>query len=706
MTTAETADVEDGAYVFHGALDQFYVDARNPRQRVEDDGIDELAANIAAFGVLSPLIVVHGSGGFGIIDGRRRFLALTRLAQQGAGLARIPALLCDQDDAEGLAIAANTARVALSPAQEARAFARMLDAAVDADAAEGPLQEPAAIAGIAKAFGVGVRHVEQRLKLAALHPPILQALDDGAIDLDTARVWTRADAVLQASVWEKLGPKAQKLAITQALDKKAMSGTGPIARFVGEARYVAAGGRIERDLFGEEGDALWLDRKIAEKLCAQLLDEEKARVEAEGWSVVETRRSPPGYGARTATVKVRKPDEAERAVIDGLKAEIKAAEKACQAEVDALGEDADWRAESSVQQRHERDIIEPLEAKLEAANEALMVYDAKLKAGHGAIVYLDDEGRLGVTRAVILEEKPAARTAGAPPAKASKGAAPKPPPERDLSHAAARMAAGVAGTVIGRAFAQHPKAALVALAADVARDAFNHHSPYSLTGFEHYGADDAPPLAGDKARETADHTWRERLKPFAKKAGALEAELLRWDIAAVVQLLAHCVGALLRPDGDEDAEDRAAHAALGRFCNVDPGLEWTPDVAFCKEMSEKALRAALFEMGVAPGATTSKAALAAMVADNAARLKWTPPLVREICGATFAAIPLPEGAAPEKRKPGPPKKAQGPGRTAGTPAGKSVKKKAKAAAKKPVAKKPVATKKTAPRKATAKAEAL
>ncbi|MDX2234270.1 MAG: ParB N-terminal domain-containing protein [Hyphomonadaceae bacterium] len=642
-------DPEDGPLLF--ALDALFVDGRNPRATVMDDSIDELAANIAAFGLLTPLIGVRGPQGVGVIDGRRRLLALTRLAQQGLWAAPVAVLLCESDDAEGLAIAANTQRVALSPGQEARAFAAMLHAKRAPFGDDGPTRDDI-VADIARAFGVGPRHVEQRLKLAALHPPILEALETGAIDLDTARVWTRADAALQAGVWEKLGPKAQKLAIVQALDKKAMSASGPIARFVGEARYVAAGGRVERDLFSDDGDALWLDRKIAETLCQQLLDEEKTRVEAEGWSRVETRRSPPGWKDETAKVKTRKPDAAERAVIEGLKAGIKAAEKARDAEVAALGEDADWRAVQTVEDRHEHAVIAPLEHKLAAAEEALRVYDAKLKASHGAIVYIDDDGRPGVRRAVIVKEKAVAKAGDAGAVRSSSKAAPSgPPPEPDLSWRGREAAAALAGHMIGRAFSAHPKAALAALAASLLREAFAPgFLPLDLS--PSFLGKPAVPLPDDDGRAAQLAAWRDRVAPHLDTPEELVPALLDWDERALVDVIAFFSGNLVTPDRDGD--DAADFAALGRFCGVDPAAQWTPDLAFCKEMSEPALRAALTEMGVAAHATASKPALAAMVADTAARVRWTHPLVRAITGATFTAIPVPEtdpdaGAPARKR---------------------------------------------------------
>ena len=49
-----------------------------------------------------------------------------------------------------------------------------------------------------------------------------------------------------------------------------MKATDPIAILVGADAYVAAGGRIERELFSEDGDR-WTDPELAQTLAASLL---------------------------------------------------------------------------------------------------------------------------------------------------------------------------------------------------------------------------------------------------------------------------------------------------------------------------------------------------------------------------------------------------------------------------------------------------
>src|SRR3546814_20920973 len=60
--------------------------------------------------------------------------------------------------------------------------------------------------------------------------------------------------------------------IRRALLNGTVKATDAKARFVGRDAYVGAGGRIERDLFGEDVDESWIDVELIEQLAAQKLE--------------------------------------------------------------------------------------------------------------------------------------------------------------------------------------------------------------------------------------------------------------------------------------------------------------------------------------------------------------------------------------------------------------------------------------------------
>jgi len=96
-----------------------------PRSRINDGAISDLAESVAAAGIVQPLIVRPlANGTYELIAGERRW----RAARE-AGLAEVPALIRDQQDAERLQVALieNMAREDLNPVDEARACATLVE---------------------------------------------------------------------------------------------------------------------------------------------------------------------------------------------------------------------------------------------------------------------------------------------------------------------------------------------------------------------------------------------------------------------------------------------------------------------------------------------------------------------------------------------------------------------------------------------------
>src|SRR3546814_15431210 len=59
--------------------------------------------------------------------------------------------------------------------------------------------------------------------------------------------------------------------IRRAILNGSIKATDAKARFVGRDGYVAAGGRVERDLFGSDDDETWVDVDLIEDLAGQKL---------------------------------------------------------------------------------------------------------------------------------------------------------------------------------------------------------------------------------------------------------------------------------------------------------------------------------------------------------------------------------------------------------------------------------------------------
>jgi ParB family transcriptional regulator, chromosome partitioning protein len=96
-----------------------------PRSRIDEAAIADLAASVAAAGIVQPLIVRPlADGSYELVAGERRWRAALK-----AGLDRVPAVVRDHEDAERLqtALVENMAREDLNPVDEARACATLVD---------------------------------------------------------------------------------------------------------------------------------------------------------------------------------------------------------------------------------------------------------------------------------------------------------------------------------------------------------------------------------------------------------------------------------------------------------------------------------------------------------------------------------------------------------------------------------------------------
>lgn len=95
-----------------------------PRRKVEQESLAQLAASIAEHGVIQPVLVTEILDGYQLVAGERR----VRAAQM-AGLERIPAVirqLADRAQLE-LALVENLQRADLDPIEEAHAYRQLVD---------------------------------------------------------------------------------------------------------------------------------------------------------------------------------------------------------------------------------------------------------------------------------------------------------------------------------------------------------------------------------------------------------------------------------------------------------------------------------------------------------------------------------------------------------------------------------------------------
>ena len=244
----------------------------NARKTFTQAGIDALAVSIDAYGLLQPVIVSPATDKKSFFDvhaGGRRWRAIGQLIKSGKlpKNAMIDARVCNDEAAalaEEISLAENIIREAMSPADECRGYRAAMD--------KGESEEE-----LARRMGVTVRHVQGRLRLADLAEPIFDALAEGKITLDVAKAYgSTSDRDIQLAAWNVFKDSwqgDQPHTIRRYVNDSAIEASSAVAKLVGEEEYLAAGGRIERDLFAGEGEGQWLDRPIAEDIARRKLEQ-------------------------------------------------------------------------------------------------------------------------------------------------------------------------------------------------------------------------------------------------------------------------------------------------------------------------------------------------------------------------------------------------------------------------------------------------
>lgn len=547
----------------------------NARHGREPENVEALASNIRAFGLLTPLGVYQDGKRFKVFAGARRLQALRSIDPHMAVSCTVRA----QSEAAALSIAENHQRVDMRPAEAARAWSKMISDGAD-------------VAQVGRAFGVTERFVQQRLKLAALHPPIMDALDAGEISLDVAGAFAMAPVDRQAAVWKRLDKHRLRYpdAVRRELqDDEEMTSDDAIARFVGEDAYVAAGGRVERDLFGfvdqfdepkdREFEDRWLDPLIARRLAEEKLEAEAAKLRKQGFQFV-------------------------RVSLDGVSLDY------------TFGAPHKTKAE---------------------------------RAECGALVVLERwNATIRITKGVRVRGAKPAKSKGAAPAGDAPSAAPA-QPQPPLSSPGHTRFTAAAGRILARTIALRPDVAMVAMTARLARmrwgDSGVYVEPLQLAQPSRWGPKlEALALTSDGDDADRDEGWRSTLGAALGEDGDLEATLGAWPAAQLGELFAFLVGSFIdiaETSGPHE-ETRKKAGALAMLCQLsdaDLALHYRPTAGDLSAYSREQLEAFAKELGATVGKT--KKATAEAVAIAAEAKGWVPPVMREVLQA-----PAPE---PKKR---------------------------------------------------------
>ena len=157
----------------HLAVDDIHANAKQPRKRFDGEAVSGLAESIKAQGLIQPVVVrPRLEGGYELIAGERRW----RAARE-AGHATVPAVVREADDRDTLVLGLieNVAREQLTPVEEARAYAALLD------------EFGLVLGEVAERVGRSKPSVSNRVRLLDLPDDVLGMLERGQLTEGHAR---------------------------------------------------------------------------------------------------------------------------------------------------------------------------------------------------------------------------------------------------------------------------------------------------------------------------------------------------------------------------------------------------------------------------------------------------------------------------------------------------------------------------------------
>ena len=258
----------------HIPLPELHIATSNVRHKSKKPDLSDILPSIRKRGILQPLLVRPDAEGFGIVAGRRRYLAAKTLEQEGLEMTPLPCAVMEQGDdidAVEASLIENVARLPMDEMDQFEAFHRLL-------------KEGRPVAEIAATFAVSEIVVKRRLAIANLLPRIRQAYRAGEINGDSLRALTMATKSQQKE-WLALFEDEEQTAPTGCYLKKWLLGGEQIPTTAALFDLAEYKGEIVTDLFGEEsyfGDtqAFWFLQNAA-------IEARKASYLEQGWKHVE-----------------------------------------------------------------------------------------------------------------------------------------------------------------------------------------------------------------------------------------------------------------------------------------------------------------------------------------------------------------------------------------------------------------------------------
>ncbi|NMN07658.1 ParB-like chromosome segregation protein Spo0J [Novosphingobium sp. SG916] len=262
--------------ILHLTIDQLHRSELNVRKAPSSAASDaEISASLLSVGLIQPMVVIaREAGGYEVIAGDRRRRLLTALAEADPSRKAMtfPCMKVeDRSKATEISMAENRAREAMSLPDVYRAFA-----AIRTERPDATLEQLGAM------FGYDVARTARIMRIANLHPDIMDLYSAGEIDDAQAMAYAATeDQSLQIAVYRQLTSNGQPHTSYPSAIRRAMNSgdheLSKLMRYVGVDAFRAAGGEFEADLFAKDGEGIVRQPELLRQLAEERLATDKDR---------------------------------------------------------------------------------------------------------------------------------------------------------------------------------------------------------------------------------------------------------------------------------------------------------------------------------------------------------------------------------------------------------------------------------------------
>tara|TARA_R110001606_G_scaffold233942_1_gene381507 strand:+ start:1298 stop:3073 length:1776 start_codon:yes stop_codon:yes gene_type:complete len=336
-------------------------------RKSEPTGIEAMAADITAHGIIQNLVVYKEGRNHMVSAGGRRFRGLKLLQKEKKidGKYDVPVDVRPKAEAIEISLSENDQREDMHPADLLGAYRALVE-------------NDMGVNDIAARHGKSEGYVRRILKLAGLHEDILTAFAADQIGMDAAQAYCLTDDTeKQKEIFDVAGGTAHQ--VRRMLTEEKLTTKHRLFSVVSVEKYKEGGGTVTADLFDSDGHGYANEPEIFYPLVEAEFARLQEEYEGQGWKEAEMLESQPHnyWSLRVMDPEGRKePNKKQKAALAKNQKEQKVL-------LDNESEDHAFSDELYSLQREESEI-----------EEALAFFTGQQKAEGKMLIYLDHSGEL------------------------------------------------------------------------------------------------------------------------------------------------------------------------------------------------------------------------------------------------------------------------------------------------------------------------